>query len=98
MRELPGHLERGATEFLGRDDLVLAQEPWLVAAALDVPVMRLPSDGIEAAREAVRALRPRYMLILAGYPLLERVMVERAGVRLRLISSHPTGSWYRIEP
>ena len=59
--------------------------------------MRLPTDGIEAAREAVRTLRPRYMLILEGHPLLERVMVERAGIRLRLIAKHPTGSWYLIE-
>jgi hypothetical protein len=71
------------------DDVVLSQDPWGVAAVLDVRTVMWPKDGPRALDAVLATYRPRYVLTRLG----ER-LPPAAHVKARIGRS----VWYEIVP
>jgi hypothetical protein len=72
-------------------DVVLTDDPWRVAAVLDVAAVGLPADGPAAADVILDRYRPRF--VLATTPPL-RQLARRKG--MRAVATLRDGVWYAV--
>lgn len=78
---------------LGRDDVVLTDDPLRVAAVLDVAAIFCPTDGPAAVEALVDRYRPRFVLV--GSRALER-LVKSGRFPFRAVSSAGGATWYEL--
>jgi hypothetical protein len=78
---------------LGRDDVVLTDDPLRVAAVLDVAAVTCPLDGPAAVDAVVEKYRPRFVLV--GPRPLER-LVTGGRFPFRAVSSAGGATWYEL--
>ncbi len=63
-RPLPMSLHLAARKLgLGPTEIIVTQDPWKLAAVLDVPTVMIPYDGPEALRQVVALYQPRFVLL-----------------------------------
>jgi hypothetical protein len=78
------------------DDVVLTDEPWRVAAVLDVATVMCPMDGPSAVDALVERYRPRFVLAAPGSALAG--LVSRKRFPLRAVGTAKEATWYELEP
>ena len=78
---------------LGPDDVVLTDDPWRVAAALDVATIMRPLDGERALSALVTRYRPRLLHVTRGSPL--RTLVTTPHSPYRRLATTPDATWYQ---
>jgi 4-amino-4-deoxy-L-arabinose transferase-like glycosyltransferase len=75
-------------------DVVLTDDPWRVAAVLDVTTVINPFDGPTAIEAAFDRYRPRF--VLASNPALRRLTAARVR-ELKLVATMRDGAWYELQ-
>lgn len=95
--DVPMYLNPGALKALDlkQDDVVLTDDPWRVAAELDVATVYMPLDGEAAIDALVRMYRPRFVLVGVNSGL--RPWVSRGRFLMHPVATFRNATWYEME-
>jgi hypothetical protein len=94
-REVPATIRAARSLHLQPDDTVLTDDPWRVAADLDVVTVMCPWDGVDAANAVAEKYRPRYLVTTRTSDTL-RELQSSGRFRLRQVAQLEDATWFEF--